>query len=92
MTSNQLILLLDVRRGFSREGHTGTLNKDIEYLKGWGLIEVGVSPLTVDGFRYRLTEDGEKVCDSILKEARGAIELQRVRLTAREVVGRKEAE
>jgi hypothetical protein len=61
MTCNQLIVLMDVRRGFHAEGHCGTLPGDVKQLRWAGLVE-GVDPL-------RLTKEGEEVCDAILQYA-----------------------
>ena len=41
MTTNQMIVLLDVHRGFSRPGHTATLNADLGQLERKGMIAMG---------------------------------------------------
>lgn len=56
MTCNQLMVLLDVKRGFRSSIHCGTLYEDIKFLKDHGLIE------EEDGderFDYKLTTKGE---------------------------------
>ena len=71
MTCNQLIVLMDVRRGFREEGHMGTMNDDIEMLKNAGLIESG------ERFPLQLTEAGAALSDEVLKRANELVILQR---------------
>ena len=67
MTCNELILLLDVRRGFRKEVHCGTLDNDLRSLKTAGLI--GKNPDQTSGFDYFVTHEGDVVCQSVLKLA-----------------------
>jgi hypothetical protein len=38
VTANQLIVLLDIHRGFERERHTGSVNNDLDHLAKLGYI------------------------------------------------------
>jgi len=41
MTCNQVIVLMDCRRGFNASRHNGTLSEDLRQLQAWGLVEPG---------------------------------------------------
>jgi len=43
MTTNRLILLLDIHRGYDESNHTGTLREDLVRLEKDGLILSGVN-------------------------------------------------
>ena len=66
MTCNQVIVLMDTRRGFSPGIHAGTLGGDLLVLKKMSLIEEDLTP---EAFPFKTTERGERVCESILKTA-----------------------
>lgn len=67
MTCNQLIVLLDVHRGFSRDRHLGTMDRDLLRLERDGLIRRGACD--VSSFDYDLTDRGEEVVETVLKVA-----------------------
>lgn len=62
MTCNQAIVLLDVRRGFSRTRHSGTVDNDLSILKRAGFIEED------KWGNWALTETGGAVCDDTLAD------------------------
>lgn len=71
MTTNRLIVLLDVRRGFHPEGHTGTLELDLKVLVDDGLIYCDQHHSlgkTVNTY-YHLTKEGEALVDRLLQQA-----------------------
>ena len=70
MTTNQIIVLLDVHRGFTSHGHAGTLKQDLEYLERKDLIK-GVAGLTFD---WELTAKGTKVVE-VLKTVASIAEI-----------------
>ena len=64
MTTNQLIVLLDIHRGFDRAIHCATVNGDLEELcYRWGLIRPSRS------FEFELTEKGDKLVKRLLEQA-----------------------
>jgi hypothetical protein len=66
MTANQVIVLLDVSRGFDAERHLGTLRGDVAFLENADLIR---DRLDVQAFKYKLTARGQVVVDRILEQA-----------------------
>lgn len=61
MTTNQIILLLEIRRGTPElQSSIGTVSKDIKYLEEREFI-------TNDKMRFILTKAGENLCDIIIK-------------------------
>lgn len=66
MTTNQVIVLMDVRRGWTREAHCGTLKGDVKHLICRDLIRKAGSD---DHFPYELTNAGSNMCDEILQVA-----------------------
>jgi hypothetical protein len=65
MTANQVIVLLDIKRGFNKSRHLGTVDEDVKMLLKEGLIKEGAS------FPYELTETGEVLTEKILERAGG---------------------
>jgi predicted transcriptional regulator len=63
MTANQVIVLLDVSRGFDKSRHLGTVDEDVKKLLKENLIKEG------GGFTYELTWKGKAVVDRILEQA-----------------------
>ena len=63
MTCNQLIVLLDIHRGFNVKRHMGTLERDLVLLKVHGFI----TESSEDNFYYQVTDKGERFCN-LLKE------------------------
>jgi hypothetical protein len=77
MTCNQLILLLDIRRGFKPKRHTHIYPHkkhnphfldEIKFLKSLGLVEDGLL------FKYALTDKGERFCNLILEHGKMLME------------------
>jgi hypothetical protein len=66
MTANQVIVLLDVSRGFDAERHLGTLREDVVFLKNADLIR---DRLDVQAFKYKLTARGESLVERLLEQA-----------------------
>jgi hypothetical protein len=69
MTTSQIIILLDVARGFSYSRHLETIDSDLQELEQRGLIHFAgiTSPKGVD---YRLTPDGDALVLQIRQTAR----------------------
>jgi Mn-dependent DtxR family transcriptional regulator len=63
MTANQVIVLLDVHRGFDKTIHPATVNGDLVELCGRGLIRPSRS------FEFELTEKGDKLVKRLLEQA-----------------------
>jgi Mn-dependent DtxR family transcriptional regulator len=63
MTPNQIIVLLDIHRGFDRAIHLATVNGDLVELCGRGLIRPSRS------FEFELTEKGDRLVKRLLEQA-----------------------
>lgn len=68
MTCNQVIVLMDCRRGFDASRHSGTLNSDLRRLQSMGLVESGRRSdwSRSDSFEWELTSKGDKVVKGML--------------------------
>jgi len=69
LTPNQVIVLFDCYRGFSKETHCGTMEKDIKLLRRLGLIDIGQMKNLDDGLDVvclTTTEKGSKVVRSTI--------------------------
>jgi len=66
MTMNQAIVLFDVRRGFNKSRHAGTVKDDLRVLEEAGFIKRGKA-LGVS-FEWVLTQDGENLCKDTLAD------------------------
>lgn len=58
MTTNQLILLFDIHRGFTRECHPATFDQDLKYLHQCGLVTTPEMP--------SISHKGLEVVESVL--------------------------
>jgi len=65
MTANQVIVLLDVHRGFKRDIHPGTIERDLQTLMRDAVIDTGSGP----HFEFELTEKGDKLVKRLLEQA-----------------------
>jgi len=66
MTANQVIVLLDIRRGFDKSRHLGTVDEDVKMLLKAGLVCPWNS---VKEFPYILTARGQEVVGRLLEQA-----------------------
>jgi hypothetical protein len=64
MTCNQIIVLMDIYRGFNSNIHHGTLDTDIAYLHKENLITEDNSAGFNTGM-WKLTYKGQKFCEEI---------------------------
>ena len=67
MTANQVIVLLDIRRGFDKSRHPGTVDGDVKRLLKAGLVCPWNS--VVKAFPYKLTAKGHEVVERLLEQA-----------------------
>ena len=70
MTTNQLVLLLDIHRGFDRDIHPGTLKEDLDEL---ALLQLIRHPTfgrrKASPGEYETTEQGDKLVRRLLEQA-----------------------
>ncbi|MCK9460620.1 MAG: hypothetical protein M0R80_13360 [Proteobacteria bacterium] len=59
MTTNQIVLLLDICQGFSKDRHLGTLERDLQILLRKGLIDSTKTD-------WKLTDRGYQVANLLL--------------------------
>jgi DNA-binding HxlR family transcriptional regulator len=64
MTINQIIVLLDVFRGFNKLGHTNTLEGDLEFLEKEGFIYED-NMLYPERGSWSLTDKGNALAETI---------------------------
>lgn len=74
LTTNQLILLLDIQRGFNRKAHTGTLAEDMRVLTRLHLIVVTKGE-TADENTYDIAPYGQTMISSMKASIARLLEL-----------------
>jgi len=65
MTVNQVIVLLDIRRGFDKSRHHGTVDEDVKMLLKAGLV----CQWNHKAFPYILSARGQEVVERLLEQA-----------------------
>ena len=65
MTTNQVIVLMDVHRGFRVECHAGSLKQDLVHLQTQGLIRQAEN-----AWGWELTEFGDTLVEAIHRVAK----------------------
>lgn len=65
LTCNQVILLLDCRRGYRHVAHTGTLQEDLKILQVAGLISEGACH---DDFDWEVTPFGRTLSGHVISQ------------------------
>ena len=64
MTVNQLILLLDIHRGYRPEIHTGTPRGDAYRLRDLGLIDLSLQ------WEWELTAEGQEAVETLISQSK----------------------
>lgn len=72
ITTNQLVLLFDIHRGYDPKIHPGTLDTDLKVLLDNKLIEPG----SLTDFKYKLTSRGESCMITVKAGVCKLVEIQ----------------